>query len=110
MKIVSRKHGFTLLEIMIALAVLSLLALVAIPNFIRVRDIAKEKICAHNMRQIESGLDRYAADNLASAFSDLAMNDIVPDYLRDTPECPSNGTYSWNASGTVSCDMHTREE
>ena len=104
------RTGFTLVEIMIALAIISLLALVAIPNFIRVREIAKEKICAHNMRQVENGLDRYAANNIVSDFTDVTMDDIVPVYIRDTPECPSGGTYSWNASGTVSCDIHTGEE
>lgn len=101
------KTGFTLVEIMIALAIISLLALVAIPNFVRIRAVAKEKICAHNMRQIEDALNRCAADNTIYTFSDLSMSDIVPDYLRDTPSCPSNGSYSWNASGTASCDIHT---
>ena len=39
---VSRKAGFTLVEIMIVVAIIGLLAAIAIPNFVRAHDLAKE--------------------------------------------------------------------
>jgi prepilin-type N-terminal cleavage/methylation domain-containing protein len=50
----SRKAGFTLVEIMIVVAIIGLLAAIAIPNFVKARSTAQMNACINNLRQIDS--------------------------------------------------------
>ncbi len=57
------RKGFTLVEIMIVVAIIGLLAAIAIPNFVKARDTAQANACINNMRQIESAKEQYALEN-----------------------------------------------
>jgi prepilin-type N-terminal cleavage/methylation domain-containing protein len=48
-----KKAGFTLVEIMIVVAIIGLLAAIAIPNFVRARTTAQQNACINNLRQID---------------------------------------------------------
>jgi prepilin-type N-terminal cleavage/methylation domain-containing protein len=58
----SRKAGFTLVEIMIVVAIIGLLAAIAIPNFVRSRSTAQMNTCINNLRQIDGAKQEWALE------------------------------------------------
>jgi len=54
------KQGFTLVEIMIVVAIIGLLAAIAIPSFVKSRNTARTNACINNLRQIDSGKEQLA--------------------------------------------------
>src|SRR5258707_7418701 len=59
----ARKGGFTLVEIMIVVAIIGLLASIAIPNFVKARNTAQTQACITNLRQIEGAINEWALEN-----------------------------------------------
>ena len=59
---VSRKAGFTLVEIMIVVAIIGLLAAIAIPNFVRARTTSQQNACINNLRLIDSAKQQWALE------------------------------------------------
>ena len=58
----SRQGGFTLVEIMIVVAIIGLLASIAIPNFVKARTTAQMNACISNLRQIDGAIQLWAAE------------------------------------------------
>ena len=110
MKIGTQKqHGFTLVEIMIVVAIIGLLAAIAVPNFVRARSKAQQNACINNLRQIEGAKAQWALENKKVDTDTITTTDVTP-YLKGSvmPECPAAGTYSvTTVSATSACTLST---
>ena len=87
----SHKRGFTLVEIMIVVAIIGLLASIAIPNYAQSRGAAQKNVCISNLQQIEGAIQRWSLDMHKDEGHPVAYNDIRS-YLRHSVVCPSGGT------------------
>lgn len=101
----NRKAGFTLVEIMIVVAIIGLLAAIAIPNFVRARQTAQTNACINNLRQIDGAKEQWALENNAADGDTVTQADIGTFIKGGFPVCPASGTYTEGAVGTdPDCD------
>ena len=96
----NKKAGFTLVEIMIVVAIIGLLAAIAIPNFVKARTTAQTNACINNLRQIDGAKEQYMLENNTATLPDLAGLSGANGYIKKTPECPAGGSYTVGAAGT----------
>ncbi len=69
----SRKSGFTLVEIMIVVAIIGLLAAIAIPNFVRARTQSQKNACINNLRQIDGAVQQWALENKQAVSATVSL-------------------------------------
>jgi prepilin-type N-terminal cleavage/methylation domain-containing protein len=90
-KLNKNRGGFTLVEIMIVVAIIALLAAIAVPNFLRARKRSQATRILEDLRIIDSAIDQYAIENNKSGGDAVNWND-VRNYLK-------TGTVIYNSTG-----------
>ena len=97
------KKGVTLNEVIVVLAILTILSAIAIPRFLGFTATAKEQVCYSNCITIERGYEAYLT------FEKLEHTDILfSQYLTENnyEPCPNGGIIS-NIDGEVCCSIHS---
>lgn len=82
-----RARAFTLVEIMVVVAVIGVLSAIAIPNFKRAREIALKNSCIANLNQIQGAIQVWAIDTVAASNATPTTADLVPNYIKRWPSC-----------------------
>lgn len=109
---VSSRKGFTLIELMIVIAIIAILAAILVPNFIRARAQGQVTSCKANLKNIGTACEMYATDNggrYPASLSKLSEeNNSIQAYLKTIPKCPSAGTdtYSGAYKATMNPDQY----
>jgi len=98
MKLVSLKKGFTLVEIMIVVAIIGIIIAIAVPAFLRARENARGRACQENLSKIDGAKEQYAIEKKVANAVAIEMTSLTgtngTGYLKQEPKCPAGGTYT----------------
>ena len=99
----NKTAGFTLVEIMIVVAIIGLLAAIAIPNFVKARENAQLNSIFNNLRIIEGAKDQWALEQKKGTGDTVANITTISEYLKGGTVKPVVGeTYATTTVGTAS--------
>jgi len=96
------QKGFTLIELMIVIAIIAILAAILIPNFLHARAESQTAACEGNEKQIATAMEEYSVDHGGAYPDNFGTGQLTTPYLNFTPVDPAGGAaYTiTNTSGT----------
>ena len=104
-----QRRGFTLIELMIVVAIIGVIAAILIPNFLHARAQSQTAACESNLKNIATALEEYATDNNgqyppAGAPVDANLfGGATNAYMTTTPQDPAGGSYFYVTPGNGVC-------
>ena len=93
-----RPAGFTLVEIMIVVAIIALLAAIAIPSFVKARATSQANACINNLRQIDAAANQFAIERGKRTGDAITYPGDLTPYIKlnsagSITPCPVGGFY-----------------
>lgn len=87
--------GFTLVEIMIVIAIIGVILALLIPGIMHARASSQKRACINNLRVIDQSIQLWALEQKKDSTEPVDWDDILP-YLRanNVPHCPAGGNYN----------------
>jgi prepilin-type N-terminal cleavage/methylation domain-containing protein len=83
-KLTTKRGGFTLVEIMIVVAIIALLAAIAVPGFLRARKRSQASKIINDLRMIDSAMDQYAIETTKKSGDPIDVSDWTNYVKKDT--------------------------
>jgi prepilin-type N-terminal cleavage/methylation domain-containing protein len=100
-----RQKGFTLVEIMIVVAIIALLAAIAVPGFLRARKRSQASRILNDLRMIDSALDQYAIENNKKSNAPVGTADWTSYIKKGSPLYNTGNSLFGTAYGPQTVDQ-----
>ena len=97
----SKKHGFTLVEILIVVVILGILAAIVIPQFSDASTEAKTSALASNLQSLRSQIELYHIKSLTADYPATLAILATEGYLREVPVNPFTGALDWTYNSST---------
>ena len=95
------EEGFTLIELIVVIAILGFLLAIAIPRYTTSRTRAAINASAANLKNLANAVELYATENNLTDYPIGSLETIVADYIPNVPEPPGDGNYIYSPSGST---------
>lgn len=98
--------GFTLIELIVVISVMSILALILVPSVAKSVESAKKKVCGLNRMQLQQMYEGYLEEGTIEHSVDF-LNQYIEEVKKDV--CPAGGQIIYK-DGEIKCSRHAGEE
>ena len=91
---IRKTHGFTIIEVMIVVAIIGIFITITAISANRVSTKSKTNSCITNLRRIDAAKSLWSITSGSDPDDPVSMSDLVPEHIKTTPVCPSGGVYT----------------
>lgn len=105
---IQRREGFTLIELVVAIALLGLLYTLAAPSLLSSFEKARGRRCGGNLLLLENAKDAFLLDHPGQTL--ISTEQLLPYLKNGLPRCPSGGNYLNLANGSLRCACSLKEQ